>query len=263
MNHRYPDFCGIDIIPLPAFRDNYVWLLRRDEAAVVVDPGDAAVVERHLAAHRLELAAILITHHHADHVGGVAELIAGRSIPVFGPAAEPIAGVNRPLAEGDTVELPALGVQLQALEVPGHTRTHIAYLGPGVLFCGDTLFSAGCGRLLGGTAAQLHDSLRRLADLPDDTAVYCTHEYTLANLAFARAADPDNAARDAWLAECERLRAAGHPTLPSRIGRERRINPFLRTTELPVIAAVAAHSGVRPADSRECFAALRAWKDDF
>jgi len=263
MNHRYPNFCGIDIIPLPAFRDNYIWLLRRGATAVVVDPGDAAVVERHLAGHGLQLGAILITHHHADHIGGVTALTAERAIPVFGPAAEPIVGVNRPLAEGDAVDLPVLGVRLQALEVPGHTRTHIAYLAPGALFCGDTLFSAGCGRLLGGTAAQLHDSLRRLADLPDDTAVYCTHEYTLANLAFARAAEPDNAARDAWLAECEQLRAAGRPTLPSRIGRERRINPFLRTTEPAVIEAVAAHCGARPAGSRECFAALRAWKDDF
>jgi len=263
MNHQHPDFCGIDIIPLPAFRDNYLWLLRRGTRAAVVDPGDAAVVERHLAAHGLALCAILITHHHADHIGGVAELVAERDIPVFGPAAEAIAGVNRPLSEGDTADLPELGIAFRTLEVPGHTRTHIAYLASGILFCGDTLFSAGCGRLLGGTAAQLHDSLRRLAELPDDTAVYCTHEYTLANLAFARAAEPSNAERDGWQVECARLRAAGRPTLPSRIGRERQINPFLRTTENGVIAAVAAHAGVRPAGSRECFAALRAWKDNF
>jgi len=228
-----------------------------------VDPGDAAVVERYLSEQGLRLVAILITHHHPDHVGGVLELVAGRDIPVYGPAAEAIDGVNRPVAEGDAVDLPELGARFATLEVPGHTRTHVAYLAPGVLFCGDTLFSAGCGRLLGGTAPQLHDSLRRLAELPADTAVYCTHEYTLANLAFARAAEPGNPARDAWQAECEALRAAGRPTLPSRIGREREVNPFLRTAEPGVIEAVAAHTGTRPADSLACFTALRAWKDVF
>jgi hydroxyacylglutathione hydrolase len=263
MNDQHSNFGGMEIIPLPAFRDNYLWLLRRGEAAVVVDPGDAGVVEDYLSARRLRLSAILITHHHPDHIGGLEALCAHRPIPVYGPAAEPIAGVNRPVSEGDRVDVPELELHLQVLEVPGHTRTHIAYYAPGMLFCGDTLFSAGCGRLLGGTAAQLHGSLRRLAALPDDTAVFCTHEYTLANLAFARHAEPQNAARDAWLAECEALRATGRPTLPTTIGREKRINPFLRTGEPGVIAAVSAHSGACPAGSLECFAALRAWKDVF
>ena len=263
MNDRYSNFRSCGIIPLPAFRDNYLWLLRRGNAATVVDPGDAAVVEDYLARHELDLCAILLTHHHADHVGGVAELVASRDIPVFGPAAAKIPGTNRPVAEGDEAVLDRLGVRFRVLEVPGHTATHVAYVAPGILFPGDTLFSAGCGRLLGGTAAQLHASLGRLAALPGDTAVYCTHEYTLANLAFAHAAEPENPDRDAWEAECRALRAAGRPTLPSTIERERRINPFLRTSEPGVVAAVSKHSGARPTNAQECFAALRAWKDEF
>ena len=153
------------------------------------------------------------------------------------------------------------------LEVPGHTAGHVAYVGmdiePGLVFCGDTLFSAGCGRLFEGTPAQLGHSLARLAALPPDTRVYCTHEYTLSNLAFARAAEPDNAERDAWAAHCETLRARGEPTLPSTIARERTINPFLRCEQPGVIEAVAAHAGSRPQDALECLAALRAWKDRF
>lgn len=263
MNDQHSKIGSIEIIPLPAFRDNYLWLLRRGKLAAVVDPGDAAVVEDGLAAQGLDLCAILLTHHHADHVGGVAELIASRDIPVFGPAAADIQGVNHPVAEGDEVRLDRLGIRFRVLEVPGHTASHVAYLAPGMLFPGDTLFSAGCGRLLGGTAAQLHASLRRLADLPGDTAVYCTHEYTLANLAFARVADPGNPERDEWLVECEARRDAGRPTLPTTIERERRVNPFLRTGEPAVMGVIADRTGVRPRDSLECFTALRAWKDVF
>jgi len=237
--------------------------MRRDRWAVVVDPGDAAVVERYLAAEDLQLAAILLTHHHADHVGGVAELTAARDIPVFAPAAAGIAGTNRPVAEGDEVVLDEIGLRFQVLEVAGHTATHVAYLAPGILFPGDTLFSAGCGRLLGGTAAQLHESLQRLAALPGDTAVYCTHEYTLANLAFARVAEPANPDRDEYLLECEALRDAGKPTLPTTIERERRINPFLRASEPAIMAVLTDRTGERPRNSLACFTALRAWKDVF
>lgn len=263
MNDQYSNFRSFAIIPLPAFRDNYLWLLQRGKVAAVVDPGDASVVERYLAQHDLELCAILLTHHHADHIGGVAELTASRDIPVFGPAAADIAETNRPVAEGDEVVLDRLDVAFRVLEVPGHTATHVAYLAPGILFPGDTLFSGGCGRLLGGSAAQLHESLGRLAALPGETAVYCTHEYTLANLAFAHAAEPENRERDAWEAECRAMREGGRPTLPSTIERERRINPFLRTSEPGVVEAVARHSGTRPANAQECFALLRAWKDMF
>jgi hydroxyacylglutathione hydrolase len=254
---------GMDIIPLPAFRDNYIWLLRSGQDAAVVDPGDAAVVEAYLAAHGLRLRAVLVTHHHADHVGGVEALRARHAVPVFGPRKESIAGVDHPLGEGDRVRLPGLDASFQVLDVPGHTPGHIAYLGEGLLFCGDTLFSAGCGRLLGGTAAQLYASLQRLAALPEATVVYCTHEYTLANLEFARAAEPDNPAREAHAQWCEARRAAQYPTLPSSIGVEKRINPFLRTDQAAVRRSVEANEAPGSASDADYFAALRRWKDRF
>lgn len=263
MNTRHTDTPTPEILPLPAFNDNYIWTLRAGKNVAVVDPGDAAVVEDYINRHGLSLTAILITHHHADHTGGVLALTATRGIPVFGPASEDIAGVTHPVSEGGRVSLDALGISFDVLEVPGHTRTHIAYLAPGVLFPGDTLFSAGCGRLLGGTAEQLHASLQRLADLPAQTRVYCTHEYTLANLRFACAAEPENAERDDWQRHCERERAAGRPTLPSTIGQEKLINPFLRTDSDQVLGALTEHVGRRPANGLECFTELRRWKDVF
>ncbi len=255
----------MDIIPLPAFRDNYIWLLHDDRHAVVVDPGDAVPVRQYLARQGLRLAAILVTHHHPDHVGGLAELLAAATVPVFGPAAENVEGVTRPVAEGDTVRLDELGVELSVLDIPGHTSGHVAYYaaGLGAVFCGDTLFSAGCGRLFEGTPPQLAASLAKLAALPDETRVYCTHEYTLSNLAFARVAEPDNAERDEWASRCEGLRAANQPTLPSTIGREKAINPFLRCDRPGVVRAVAARAGTAPRDPIACLAALRAWKDVF
>jgi hydroxyacylglutathione hydrolase len=255
------------IIPLPAFRDNYIWLMHDGRHAVVVDPGDAAPVEAALQALGLQLEAILVTHHHADHVGGLAALLELRRVPVYGPAAESIEHVSHPVCEGDEIHLAAPMLSLRVLEVPAHTAGHVAYVGmdiePGVLFCGDTLFSAGCGRLFEGTPAQLDAALTRLAALPESTRVFCAHEYTLANLAFARAAEPHNPARDRYASACEALRAQGKPTLPSTIGREREINPFLRCDSPSLLAAVHAHSGQRPQDSRACRAALRAWKDNF
>lgn len=251
------------VFPLPAFNDNYIWTLRRGDKAVVVDPGDAAPVEACLAHEGLDLTAILVTHHHADHTGGIARLTARHDVPVYGPSGAGIQGLTHEVGDGDAVALDALGLRFEVLEVPGHTATHIAYLGHGLLFPGDTLFSAGCGRLLGGTAEQLFASLGRLAALPGDTRVYCTHEYTLSNLKFARTAEPRNAERDAWAEECERLRAQGLPTLPSTIARERAINPFLRTGEPQIVEAVTRHDGRAPADAAECFVRLRAWKDVF
>lgn len=253
----------MNIIPLPAFRDNYIWLLSRGRHAVVVDPGDARVVEDHLAEHGLKLAAILVTHHHADHVGGIAALTAQRAVPVLGPRSEAIEGLTHRLAEPDKVTIDELGLELEVLDVPGHTAGHIAYFAPGMLFCGDTLFSAGCGRLFEGTPAQLFASLGKLTALPDDTRVYCTHEYTLANLAFSRAVEPENTWRDHYAAECEALRSEGRPTLPTSIGLEKRINPFLRTREPGVVDAVTRHTGRPPEGPQACLAALRAWKDVF
>ncbi len=255
----------MNLIPLPAFDSNYIWLLHDGQYAVAVDPGDAGPVRTFLDRHGLTLAAVLLTHHHADHTGGVAALLRDSSapVPVFGPARERIAGVDHPLGEGDTVSLEQPRLTLRVLGTPGHTAGHIAYYGDGRLFCGDALFSAGCGRLFEGTAAQMAASLAKLAALPDETLVCCAHEYTLSNLAFARAAEPHNAARDHYAAACEALRAAGKPTLPSTIGREKAVNPFLRAAEADVIAAVAARSGSRPIDATACFAELRAWKDGF
>lgn len=253
----------MNIIPLPAFRDNYIWLVHDGQHAAVVDPGDAGPVLAYLAQHGLELAAVLITHHHADHVGGLKGLLEHHRIPVFGPRKESIEDVSHPLVEGDSIAVPGLDLELKVLEVPAHTAGHIAYLAPGMLFCGDTLFSAGCGRLFEGTAEQLQAALKRFAALDGDTQVYCTHEYTLSNLAFACAAEPDNPERDCYLARCEALRAAGEPTLPTTIAQEKLINPFMRTTEPGVIAAVTHRTGTRPTTALECLAALRSWKDVF
>lgn len=251
----------MDIIPLPAFRDNYIWTLHDGRHAAVVDPGDAAPVEAFLAREGLQLSAILVTHHHADHVGGIAALVERRAVPVFGPARETIPGITRPLAEGDRIRVPDLDLELDVLEVPGHTLGHIAYFGAGVVFCGDTLFSAGCGRLFEGSAAQLHASLQKLAALPAETRVYCTHEYTLANLAFSQRVEPRNPARDAYLAECRERRAREAPTLPSTIGVERAVNPFLRVDEPQIVESVQRWLGHAPAGGSACFAALREWKN--
>lgn len=249
------------IVPLPAFKDNYIWVLHDGRHAVVVDPGDAAPVADFIAQHDLTLAAVLITHHHADHIGGLRAL--APQCPVYGPARDTVAGVTHPVREPDQVRIDALDMTFRVLDVPGHTREHIAYLAPGILFCGDTLFSAGCGRIFDGTPAELFHSLNTLAALPDDTQVYCTHEYTLANLAFAQAAEPDNPARDRYLAECAARRRRGQPTLPSTIGREKTINPFLRPRSTSVSTTLAERLDRPPADALAAFTALREWKNNF
>ncbi|HUR41448.1 MAG TPA: hydroxyacylglutathione hydrolase [Verrucomicrobiae bacterium] len=253
------------ITPIPAFEDNYLWLLERSSHSVIVDPGDAAAVERVLTQRRLRLDAILVTHHHFDHVGGIAALLRAHDVPVYGPATEAprIPGLTQALREGDRVALPTLGVELGVMEVPGHTLGHIAYVADAFVLCGDTLFSAGCGRLFEGTAAQLHGSLARLAALPAATRVYCTHEYTRSNLAFARAVEPGRAAVEAELRRIEALRAAGHPSLPSTIGHERDINPFLRCGDPAVVAAASRRAGRPVGPGLETFTALRQWKDGF
>ena len=256
------------LVPLPAFADNYIWMLHDGSSAIVVDPGDAQPVFDALAHHKLQLAAILVTHHHPDHTGGVAALHAATGAPVHGPARERIPEPFTPHVQGDVAE--ALGLRFEVIDVPGHTAGHIAYFLPAaegrspLLFCGDTLFSGGCGRLFEGTPAQMLASLDALAALPGDTRVCCAHEYTLANLRFARAVEPGNADLTHYNARCESLRAQGQPTLPSQLATERLINPFLRSREATVLRAVRAHAELS-ADAAEAdvFAALRQWKNDF
>ena len=253
-----------DVIRVPAFKENYIWLLRKGAAAVVVDPGDARPVLEVLERERLSLAAILITHHHADHQGGVSGLLAhcGAAVDVFGPASESITALSRPLRGGETLNLAALGVDFQVMSVPGHTLGHLAYYGEDSLFCGDTLFGAGCGRLFEGSPAQMLDSLKRLAALPGETAVYCAHEYTAANLRFALAVDPDNRRLQQRADAVAALRAEGAASVPSTIALERQTNPFLRCRE-PALVAAALRRGASHRDELAVFTALRDWKNTF
>ena len=257
----------LSIVPIPAFADNYIWALVSNGHCVVVDPGDAAPVASFLADRELILDAILVTHHHADHVGGVDTLLTRWTVPVYGPAGEQVACVTHPLEEGDQVQLPGIiDGALRVMLVPGHTRGHIAYVGNDLVFCGDTLFAAGCGRLFEGTAQQLHHSLSRLAALPPSTRVYCTHEYTLSNLRFALAVDGDNAAlvERSFVEQARRER--GEPTLPSTIALERATNPFLRCDVDAVVDSAQRHANLSVAERSNAavvFAALRQWKNDF
>ncbi len=255
----------LNIIPIPAFKDNYIWLLHDRQHAVAVDPGEAAPVRAYLDGHRLRLAAILCTHHHGDHVGGICELAQVYNAPVYGPQQEDIPCLSRAVGEASVVEIPELGIRLDVLDIPGHTRGHIAYLGAGGVFCGDTLFGCGCGRLFEGTAAQLFHSLQRLANLPDETKVYCAHEYTEANIRFALACEPGNMQLKQRQEDAGALRAAGYPTLPSTIALEKSTNPFLRCTVQEIIRNVERQTGLNLVSGNEVavFAALREWKNNF
>jgi hydroxyacylglutathione hydrolase len=256
---------SLQVTAIPAFNDNYLWLIHDQEYAAIVDPGDAAAVEAALARLQLKLAAILLTHHHADHAGGVTELLRHWPVPVYGPAGERIPGVSHLLHENDQVRLSSPSLQLSVLDVPGHTAGHIAYVAheEGWLFCGDTLFAGGCGRLFEGTAEQMTQSLAKLAALPDATKVYCAHEYTVSNLRFAVAAEPHNQHTATRLADAQALRDRGVATVPSTIGEEKRTNPFLRYREKAITDLLKASGRLQKDDPIASFAALREWKNVF
>lgn len=257
----------MNLLPLPAFTDNYIWLLHNGKQALVVDPGDAAPVQAALQALQLQLQAILVTHHHADHVGGVDALRDATGALVYGPAFEVL---PEPVVRVDSAtQLQLLGLQWRVLEVPGHTAGHIAwYCEPAgqapILFCGDTLFSGGCGRLFEGTAEQMHASLQQLAQLPQNTRVACAHEYTVSNLKFACEVEPSNTALLQYRAHCEALRQQQRPTLPSTLAQELAINPFLRCDVKQVVqSALRFRSNTHPEQPASVLATLREWKNAF
>ncbi|MDT8449267.1 MAG: hydroxyacylglutathione hydrolase [Wenzhouxiangellaceae bacterium] len=254
---------ALEIQAIPAFSDNYIWALDDGRHCVVVDPGEAGGVLDRLDRTGLELAGVLLTHHHHDHIGGVDEIRRRQPAPVWAPAGDRMPADAHTVAEGDTVRIDALGLEFRVLETPGHTLDHIAYHGDGRLFCGDTLFSAGCGRLFEGTPEQMQESLDRLAALADGTGVFCAHEYTAENIRFALAVEPDNPALRARADEVARMRADDRITLPSTIGAEKRFNPFLRTREPAVIEAARRREPGCDSSPSAVFGVIRRWKDGF
>lgn len=255
---------SLQVIAIPAYNDNYIWCIRNQNDCVVVDPGDAGPVIEYCQDEQLSLCGILITHHHWDHTDGIDSLLkANPDIPIYGPNTSKIKQITHILNEGDLVQLTELDLQLSVLEVPGHTLDHIAYYGDVGLFCGDTLFSAGCGRLFEGTPEQMLHSLSKFCVLPAQTKVYCTHEYTLANIKFAQAVEPNNQALSEYKIRAETVIANNHITLPSNIANELAINPFLRCGQKEVAEQVSHNSGLELKTEQAVFAALRKWKDNF
>ena len=251
-----------NITAIPAFSDNYIWAIHNGSIAVVVDPGDAAPVLAFLDQHKLRLAAILCTHRHNDHIGGIEKLRGVYNVPVYGRRHPDNPHITNDLCEGERCTLSEFGLGFDILEIPGHLDDHIAYYHPDMLFCGDVLFGAGCGRNKEGTLAQLHHSLQRLSHLPASTPVYCAHEYTAANIRFALVCEPGNPALQQRALETHKLRVAGLPTLPSSIGLERATNPFLRCVQAE-IKQTLQRRGLVDTSELEVFCALRAWRSQF
>lgn len=249
------------IIPIPAFRDNYIWALHNGDQAVVVDPGDAAPVLEWLKASNIQLQAILCTHRHHDHTGGIRELVQVYNVPVYGPQQEHIPELTHPVTEGDWINFQDLP-SIQVLEIPGHTSGHVAYLSDEFIFCGDTLFGCGCGRIFDGTAEQLHHSLKRLASLPADTQVFCAHEYTEANIRFALLCEPGNQDLQQRQETTRLIRQTGQPSLPSTIDLEKATNPFLRCNQPEIAENVQRHTTQSDLKDNELavFTALHAWR---
>lgn len=256
----------LNIHPLPAFKDNYIWVIHNQNYAAVVDPGTAFPVIEYLQFKKLQLSAILITHHHHDHTGGVADLLELFQVPIYGPGNEFIVTVTHPTQEGEQINLQELSLNLTVLNTPGHTQGHIAYYGSNpmpMVFCGDTLFSCGCGRIFEGTPQQMYQSLQKLSQLPDDTLVYCTHEYTLNNIRFARIVDPNNPKLLELEMTAQKLRNQNIPTIPTPLMLEKAVNPFLRCDQQEVVNSARNHSAKSLLDPVSVFAVLREWKNNF
>jgi len=257
----------INITPIHAFNDNYIWAITKTGSSqvILVDPGDFKASSKFIEEQKLSLAAILITHHHHDHVGAIEQLAKtyNSNVCVYGPATESIPGKTIALEEENFVEFPDFNLTLRVLDVPGHTSGHIVYYNNDILFCGDTLFSGGCGRLFEGTAEQMHHSLSKLSQLPQHTKVFCAHEYTLANLHFALAVEPDNQELLSYFNQVKTYRDHNKPTLPSTIAQEKLINPFLRCNQPSIQDAATLYCNHTLNSEAEVFAIIRRWKDEF
>ena len=251
------------VYPVKAFQDNYIWTIHNETHAVIVDPGESQPVFDFLKSRKLSLSAILVTHHHPDHIGGIHDIVDRHDIPVYGPKTETIPAITHKLVEGDSVSLDALDMTLKVLDIPGHTAGHIAYIDNQRLFCGDTLFSCGCGRIFEGSPPQMFRSIKKLTELSDSTEIYCTHEYTLSNIKFARTVEPDNQDLANYEKIVEQKLANKQASLPTSIGLEKSINPFLRYNEPKVVQAAQTRSQTPISNEIEVFAAIRAWKDNF
>ncbi|RDI44578.1 hydroxyacylglutathione hydrolase [Aquicella lusitana] len=255
----------ITIHPIPTLKDNYVWALidQHQRHVLIVDPGEAAPVIHYITQHHLLPVGILVTHHHWDHTNGIVELSNLYSVPVYGPAKETIRGVTHKVQEKDEIIIDHFPLTLQVVDIPGHTLGHIAYYAQDSVFCGDTLFAAGCGRLFEGTPEMLYASLQKIAALPDTTKIYCAHEYTLANLRFAEAVEPDNQKIYERLEHVKHLRAKDLPTLPCALAEEKATNPFLRCDVPEIITSAEKHDGSSLKNPVAVFTSLRRWKDNF
>lgn len=255
-----------NITAIPAFKDNYIWAIHNDSHAVVVDPGEASPVLRFLAEHGLTLNGIFCTHRHNDHIGGIAELRAVYNVPVFGRRHENNQHITDDVREGESIRLDEFALVFNIMDIPGHLDDHVAFVSgnanPPILFCGDVLFGAGCGRNFEGSVSQLHHSLQRLSQLPDETLAYCAHEYTAANLRFAVVCEPGNAAIHQRIADTQRLRDAGLATVPFTLALEKTTNPFLRCSE-PEIVHILQQHGLTDTSESAVFIALRAWRNSF
>lgn len=253
----------IKINPIHAFKDNYIWIIHNEKYAVIIDPGIATPVIDYIRQHHLKLIAILNTHHHHDHTGGNLELSQLSNIQIYGPQKETIPGMTHGLEEGNIIKFPELSLNLTVLNTPGHTVDHISYYGPNHLFCGDTLFSCGCGRIFEGTAQQMYSSLKKIAALPDQTQVYCAHEYTLSNIHFATEIDPANSLLAEYASKVKMLRAYNKPTIPTTLGIEKTINPFLRCEHPAIISAANQHAETQLSNAVSVFSEIRKWKDHY